>query len=264
MKRYFSKINNYFFSFGIDIKKLFYALRGIPLYISNFIALKKQEKDTKNFFSFALPNLCLDDRFMESGAIRGHYFYQDWLVANRIFINNPTIHVDVGSRVDGFVTYVAAFRPIQVIDIRPLELRIHNIKFIQANLMLPLDKEMYECCDSLSCLHTLEHFGLGRYGDPVNYDGYLVGLRNLRALLKHSGKLYLSVPIGPQRIEYNAHRIFSVRFLLKLLEGQFVIDRFSYVDDRGDLHINVQLSPQQVAKNFGCYYGCGIFEMTKQ
>ena len=41
--------------------------------------------------------------------------------------------------------------------------------------MSPLRHELIECCDSLSCLHTVEHIGLGRYGDPVNCDGHLVG-----------------------------------------------------------------------------------------
>ena len=58
--------------------------------------------------------------------------------------------------------------------------------------MAPIDRQLVDYCDSLSCLHALEHFGLGRYGDPVNYDGYLLGLNNLWAMLKKGGKFYFS------------------------------------------------------------------------
>lgn len=118
-------------------------------------------------------------------------------------------------------------------------------------------------CDSLSCLHAVEHFGLGRYGDSICSNGYLVGLDNLYQLLKSNGKFYFSVPIGPQRIEFNAHRVFSLKYLLEIIKGKFRIELFSYVDDNGDLHENVALADDFIDNNCGCIYGCGIFEMTK-
>ena len=129
--------------------------------------------------------------------------------------------------------------------------------------MAPIHQTLRECCDSLSCLHAIEHFGLGRYGDPVNYDGHILGLDNLYAMLEKGGRLYISVPIGPQRIEFNAHRIFSVSYVLACFEGKYRIGRFSFIDDRGELHENVSLMHDSVQNNFECRYGCGIFEMTK-
>ena len=53
--------------------------------------------------------------FMESaGESQGHYFHQDLLVANQIFLNSPERHIDIGSRIDGFVARVAAFREIEI------------------------------------------------------------------------------------------------------------------------------------------------------
>jgi hypothetical protein len=118
-------------------------------------------------------------------------------------------------------------------------------------------------CDSLSCLHALEHFGLGRYGDPIDYDGYLVGLENLYLLLKKGGRLYFSVPIGSQRIEFNAHRVFGMQYLVKLLSEKFEIDRFSFVDDGGNLTEDAVLEESRLEDNVGCSLGCGIFELTK-
>jgi len=249
--------------FGIDPLKTIHALRGLPDYIRDLRLLKRQMAVAAHEFQFGNLYPCFEDRFRESGSAKGHYFHQDLLVARRIFINNPKIHIDVGSRIDGFVAHIASFRPIVVLDIRPFYNTIPNISFIQADLMEYLNNELIDCCDSLSCLHALEHFGLGRYGDVINYDGYILGLKNLWKMLKKGGKLYFSVPIGPQRIEFNAHRVFSVGFLLECFSGKYYIDQFSLVDDQGDLHENIPLANIEANDNFGCVYGCGIFEMTK-
>ncbi len=239
-------------------------VRGWPLYfLRDLQTLRSQEKLAARKFPFGKFYPCFNDKFADSGSAKGHYFHQDLLVARRIFANRPCLHVDVGSRLDGFVAHVASFRPIEVIDIRPLSNQITNVKFLQADFMAPLNDRLSEYCDSLSCLHAMEHFGLGRYGDPVKYDGYLLGLQNLYRVLKPGGKLYFSVPIGPQRIEFNAHRVFSMNYLLELFAGKYRIDQFSFVDDRGDLHEDVPLCEDSIQTNFGCVYGCGILEMTK-
>ena len=97
----------------------------------------------------------------------------------------------------------------------------------------------------------------------VDHDGHLRGLENLHGVLKTGGKLYLSVPIGRQRVEFNAHRVFNVAYLLEQFKGKYRVDCFSYVNDNGDLHEKIELTPEGVADNFKCVYGCGIFELTK-
>jgi Caenorhabditis protein of unknown function, DUF268 len=248
---------------GVDPRKTIRTLKGLPAYFSDLRALNNQRAAAGTKFPFGTPTPCLEDRSAPGGYYSGHYFHQDLLVARRINQNRPQIHVDVGSRVDGFVAHVASFRPIVVLDIRPLKNTIPNVQFMQADLMKRPEDHLIESCDSLSCLHALEHFGLGRYGDPVNYEGHLLGLTNLRSLLKAGGKFYLSVPIGPQRINFNAHRVFSVAYLLACLAGKYQIDHFSFVDDKGDLHENCPMNEHDIEADFGCYYGCGIFEMTK-
>jgi len=207
--------------------------------------------------------LYLDDRSSPSGAASGHYFHQDLLIARRIFQRKPVRHVDVGSRVDGFVAHVATFRTIEVLDIRPLRACIPNIIFKQCDLM-DQELQLSDYCDSISCLHALEHFGLGRYGDIVDIEGHLRGLNNIHRILKSGGTLYLSVPIGPERIEFNAHRVFAIKTVLDMVSGRFQLMGFSYVDDRGDLHENITLDSQSIATNCGCHYGCGIFELKKR
>jgi 2-polyprenyl-3-methyl-5-hydroxy-6-metoxy-1,4-benzoquinol methylase len=117
--------------------------------------------------------------------------------------------------------------------------------------------------DSISTLHVIEHFGLGRYGDPIDYYGHIKAIDNITKMLKTGGKLYFSTPIGPQRIEFNAHRVFSIEYLLNMFKESYTVDSFSFVDDIGDLFENVELEEKTIASNFDCQYGCGIFELTK-
>lgn len=206
---------------------------------------------------------CLDDKGRPGGTTSGHYFHQDLLVARRIFARNPERHVDVGSRVDGFVAHVASFRSIEVIDIRPTEKTIPQITFRVGDLTA-LPDDLRGIADSVSCLHALEHFGLGRYGDPLDPAGHLKGIAGLCELLRPRGILYLSVPIGPSRVEFNAHRVFGVSYMLDKLSPLFEVISFSYVDDAGDLHEDVTLDGDAVRTSYGCTYGCGIFELRRR
>ena len=82
-------------------------------------------------------------------------------------------------------------------------------------------------------------------------------------ILKPNGIFYFSVPIGRLRVEFNAHRVFSIEYLLGMFKDKFEVVSFSYVDDTGDLHKKVELNEQNIKDSFGCNYGCGIFELRK-
>jgi Caenorhabditis protein of unknown function, DUF268 len=215
-------------------------------------------------FPLARFRPCLYDRWAEAGHARGGYFHQDLLVARRIFELKPRRHIDIGSRIDGFVAHVAAFRAIEVLDIRPLTTTAQNIAFKQCNLIEPLPPEFVSYSDSVSCLHALEHFGLGRYGDPVDPQGHKKALANLVRMVEPGGWLCVSVPIGPQRVEFNAHRVFDPGYLLTLAGPEVTLERFSYIDDRGELHEDCRAANLASKGSFGCRYGVGIFEFRKR
>jgi hypothetical protein len=187
---------------GIDPQTLWRSLRGLPRYMRDFCRFRACYAGRLEL----IP--CLHDWYEEGGATKSEYFWQDLLVARMIFDAKPHRHVDVGSRVDGFVAHVASFREIEVFDVRPITARIPGVIFKQADFMRP-QNGMTDYCDSLSCLHALEHFGLGRYGDPVDPDGFSKGLANMSVLVKGGGVFYLSVPIGTERVEFNANRVFD-------------------------------------------------------
>ena len=243
-------------------KILWRVVQGGPTFVRDFFRLKKQ-RGLDKLFPFGPLNPITFESNDESGTMSGHYFHQDLLVARKIFQANPKKHVDIGSRTDGFVAHVAVFREIEILDIRVQKSKVKNISFRKADLM-ELQEDMLDYCDSISSLHAIEHFGLGRYGDPIDYQGYKKAISNITRILKRGGTFYFSVPIGPQRIEFNAHRVFSVNYLLELLGKDFDVQSFSYVNDAGDLHENVELTSSAVQTSFDCKYGCGIFELRKR
>ena len=241
-----------------------WRIRELKVFLRNWHSFTLADAGLGSDFVTVQPSFpCLDDRRSQSGIAAGHYFHQDLLVAQLIHDANPDRHVDIGSRVDGFVAHVAAFRQIDVIDIRPNRSRVRNVNFIEGDL-LDLDLSVLGLSDSVSCLHALEHFGLGRYGDPVDPAAWRRGLSALSTLTADGGTLYLSVPIGPQRIEFDAHRVFAVPFLRQELLRVFDIVGFWYVDDDGDLKFPDLMQLEIDQTSFGCRYGCGIFELKKR
>jgi hypothetical protein len=246
-------------AFGFDPIKTFRAIKSIPHYVLTYIKLRSQSSKEDENWPVAPSYPQLHDRAEVSGTMSGHYFHQDLHVAQLIYRQSPAIHLDVGSRIDGFVAHLATFREVQVLDIRPNLSKVRNIHFIQADIMNP-PEELAGKYVSLSCLHALEHFGLGRYGDEIALDGFQRGLNGMHSLLKTGGRLYLSTPVGAQRIEFNAHRVFDCNFLRNRLQRQYKLLSFAFVDDDGNLHTDIAPDDKRVSV---ARYGCGIFELEK-
>jgi len=263
MKPFLKRIYKTSVEYGFDPKKLAIMLKAK---INNTFATDMKEflnqKGSDTTFKWGKLYPILIDKQAEGGTMKGDYFHQDLYVAQQIYKANPKKHLDIGSRTDGFVAHVASFREIEMIDIRPIRSHVKNILFRQADLM-NLPEDMIDYCDSVSSLHAIEHFGLGRYNDPIDYYGHLKGIENITKILKTGGIFYFSVPIGPQRVEFNAHRVFSLKYLIDILSPNYTIQSFSYVNDMGDLTENAALTEQSVQSNFSCWYGCGIFTLLK-
>lgn len=202
--------------FGLDPRVFLRSLRGLPVYLRDWAVFYKGFSGNMKF----MP--CLHDRYEEGGATKSEYFWQDLLVARAIHAAKPVKHVDIGSRVDGFVAHVASFREIEVFDVRPISTAVPGVVFRQADLMNPTSLPTTAgggYCDSLSCLHAIEHFGLGRYGDQVNPQGYQRGIANMAQLLQPGGAFYLSTPIGQERVEFNANWVFDPRSIVHCAEA---------------------------------------------
>jgi SAM-dependent methyltransferase len=256
-----STLTHWFRALGIDWAHAYTALKGLRRYWADYQQIQKLNSEAANPWTIKPSYPCLTDFYGPGGSASDHCFHQDLLVARRIFQNQPKKHVDFGSRIDGFVAHVASFRELEVFDYRDLPTVIPNVRFQRCDLR-QLPAELHQCCDSLSCLHVLEHIGLGRYGDPIDLRGHIKALENLAKMLRPSGILYLSVPFGVERIEYNAHRVFDLRTVCQLIQPLFEIKEFSVVSDAGELQVAADLKTF-TAQPSRCWYALAIFELRK-
>ena len=184
----------------------------------------------------------------DGASIKNEYFLQDLMLARWIYDANPEKHVDIGSRVDGFVSHVASFREVEVFDIRPFSTKLPGISFHQADLMSKDFISAFEklnYCDSLSCLHAIEHFGLGRYGDPILSNGYEIGIKNMAGMLKSGGNFYLSTPIGNERVEFNANWIFDPNKIMMIAEEQQLVLKSLNIINKTNQIKNIDLTDQK-------------------
>lgn len=163
--------------FGVDLPRMASSLNGLIRFSGQLGRFRVLQSSSRSQMPFGKLYPCIDDYHAESGTASGHYFHQDLLVAQRVFAAKPQRHVDVAFRVEGLVAHLAVFRRVEVFDIRPLTTSATNIVFRRCDVMGKIEQQYTEYCDSLSCLHALEHFGLGRYGDCVDPDGHLKGTR---------------------------------------------------------------------------------------
>lgn len=246
--------------FGLDPRRLLLSLRGSPRFVIDWWKFRKGYAGLLNW----MP--CLHDRYEEGGTTKSEYFWQDLLVARWIFAAKPQRHVDIGSRVDGFVAHVASFRDIEVFDVRPISTQIPGVVFKQADLMrsdsLP-DSGGGGYCDSLSCLHAVEHFGLGRYGDPIDPNGHERGIANMALLLQPGGTFYLSTPIGRERVEFNSHWVFAPRRIIQLAESHGLLLKQLTIVGAGGTVQEVPAIPEKLQALAEATYNLGIFVFTK-
>ncbi len=257
MKKILIIIYRYLTQFWINPIQTIKWIKNLWFYIKDYFKIKKNNKKLK----IKLTYPCLHDKNDSWWIAKWHYFHQDLSIARKIFENNPEKHIDIWSRIDWFIAHLAVFREVEVFDIRILESKTAWIIFKQANLM-DLDKKLINYTDSISSLHALEHFWLWRYWDPINLDWHIKWLDNIYKILKKWWVFYFSAPIWEQRIEFNAHRIFSVKYLIDLFKDKYIIKSFSYVDDNWNLHENINIE-KWLKNNFNCNYGCWIFELIK-
>ncbi|OGR53032.1 MAG: hypothetical protein A2049_04735 [Elusimicrobia bacterium GWA2_62_23] len=198
----------------------------------------------------------LHDRRVQAGQVNRIYFFQDLWGARKVRSKMPARHVDVGSSLEGFVSHLLCFMPVEVIDIRPLDLSAQGLSFIREDATT-MERFPDNSLESISCLHAAEHFGLGRYGDAVKVDGYVDIMRALARVLKPGGALYFSVPVGRQRVQFNSQRIFDPLTIIRHFQGLRLVS-FSGVNDNGEFVENA--APADFS---GLNCGCGMFEFTK-
>lgn len=233
--------------------------RGLFI-LKDYLLFKKQSKLTKRGFSLSFNDLwpCLSDKTSETDFER-HYVYHLAWAARCVKAISPKRHVDIGSRLF-FCTILSAFVPTDFYDYRPADITLSNLGSYKGDLTnLPFkDNEL----SSVSCLHTLEHIGLGRYGDSINANGDLTAMKELSRVIAPGGSLLIALPMGKEmRIQFNAHRIYSYDVLVSYF-SDFTLKSFAYIPEESKREAIIDNAlPLDIKDDI---MGCGCFWFIKK
>lgn len=228
-----------------------------PTFIKEFQSFKKASDASRFTVKWKDCYPCLNDKTPTTTFDRHYVFHTAW--AARILARiRPEEHVDISSSLR-FVAVLSAFIRIRFYDYRPAELKLSGLQSETANLLaLPFSDMSIQ---SLSCMHVVEHIGLGRYGDPLDCDGDLKAIYELKRVLAKGGDLLFVVPIGKPKIMFNAHRIYSYSQIVSYFK-ELELAEFALIPDnleKGGLieHATEEMADAQT-------YGCGCFYFRRK
>jgi SAM-dependent methyltransferase len=234
----------------VDLNKFIASVIGFPGYIRDLI--KYMIKSRKWLLNLDLYPI-LDEKTKLTG-VDYHYLYQQIWVFNDVNRLKPKNHYDVSSTYE-MSCYLAGITNAHFIDLRPIVADIDNLELLEGEIEnLPFKDNSLE---SVSCLHVIEHIGLGRYGDKLNIDGPKIACKELSRVIKPRGYLYLSIPIGRERICFNAHHVFNPFTILKYCKDLELVE-FNMVDDDGKLHRDIKIKEFKDME-----YSLGMFKFRK-
>lgn len=227
-------------------------------FVSDFVAYRRLAAAQPARFALSWRDRypCLNDSTVATGFDR-HYIYHTAWAARLVKETRPPLHVDISSSLY-FCAIVSAFCPVRFYDYRPADLRLSSLETGAADLLaLPFSDNSI---DSLSCMHVVEHVGLGRYGDRLDPNGDLKAITELKRALARGGNLLFVVPVGRPRIMFNAHRIYAYDQIVDYL-SELDLREFSLIPDSprdGGLVRNATKGMADAQA-----YGCGCFWFRK-
>lgn len=256
----------------LDWKKEILGEKVFQIYLSNHKMYKESfyEKDKELYIklnrrkNFEIKEAdcwpIIKDKYADAGTVN-NYFWQDLWASRLIYQNKPKEHYDIGSRLDGFIAHLLSFDVlVHMIDIRQFPEQIDGLDTIVADAT-ELKEFQDDSIESLSALCSLEHFGLGRYGDPVDPEACFKCFENIQRKLKRDGNLYISLPVGKERVEFNAHRVFYASTIQESFNKLELVE-YSCTSE-GQLERNVPIHKYDCDIHNG-EYRYGLFHFIKK
>lgn len=221
-----------------------------------FYKLKRQSVNAGVKLNFSDIRIINNERSLET-KFDTHYIYHPAWALRIVNSYRPMLHIDISSTLH-FCTALSAFIPTEFYDYRPANINLSNLKSSNADLCNL--NFASNSIDSLSCMHTVEHIGLGRYGDPIDLNGDIKAIKELQRVLNYGGNLLFVTPLGKPKIQYNAHRIYSYEQIIKLFSSLELIE-FSLIPDNALKEGIIINAPIHIVKEQN--YACGCFWFKK-
>jgi len=246
----------------VGVKQIIEAPMNVIAIIRQFVsyyAFRKQSTTRKDLeVSVSDISLVLNESTAATSYDK-HYVYHTAWAARALRKYHPQSHIDISSSLQ-FVAIVSAFVDITFYDYRPPLIKLPGLKVDKVDLLnLPFQDNSIR---SLSCMHVVEHIGLGRYGEPLDANGDVKAIRELKRVLAEGGTLFFVVPLGQPRVCFNNCRVYSYEQIVNYFKP-LRVHGFAFVNgpDEGDDGLLIPEKPQEYVKSKS--YGCGCFEIVK-
>jgi len=246
----------YIYECGLSIKSFFYSFITVFSFFSQYFKFKKLIVTERFKIKWSYKSAITFEKTVMTEFDR-HYIYHTAWAARCLAETKPIKHIDISSSL--YLSGIcSAFINIEFYDFRPADLQLSNLKCESANLT-----NLHfaaNSINSLSCMHTVEHIGLGRYGDTLDVDGDLKAISELIRVLAPGGNLFFVVPVGEPTIQFNAHRIYSRDQILTYFK-ELKLEKFTLIGEQfsqGGLIDNPSKELLDSQK-----YGCGCFWFKK-
>ncbi len=243
----------------LNFKEKIFVVHKVGLYFKQYKKFKTLSSKQNRFKTSWSYRAAITFENTSNTAFDRHYIYHTAWAARCLKTSGAQLHIDISSSLY-FSALCSAFTTIQFYDFRPPKLELSNLSCGSADLTKLHFKD--SSIDSLSCMHTVEHIGLGRYGDPIDSEGDLKAIDELIRVLAVGGNLFFVVPLGatPQ-IQFNAHRIYTYEQIVSYFE-RLHLKEFTLIGE-SDKHGGLVSNPPK-ALLMEQKYACGCFWFTKE
>lgn len=224
----------------------------------SFYNFKNMVSDSR--FKMEWDNIypCLEDKTSNTGYGSHYTLHPAW--AARILKQiSPKKLVDISSYIE-FIAVISAFIPVDFYDYRPAKIELSNLESKKADITALHFED--NSIDTLSCMHVIEHIGLGRYGDTLNPNGDLIAIKELKRVLAPGGNLLIVVPIaGIPVIQFNAHRLYTHNQIIEYF-SDLKLQEFSVIAGYPeDYKLITNPSPELLEKQ---KFACGCYWFSKE
>lgn len=238
--------------------KKFIRYLSAPLIAIDYFQYRQADKTGRFKLPLAEFYPQLRDKTIKTSFDRHYVYHTAWAV-RKVKEINPAVHFDISSTLF-FSATLSAFILVKFFDYRPADIALPSLESLQADLLSLPFADNSVC--SLSCMHVVEHVGLGRYGDKIDPDGDIKAISELKRVLAPGGSLLFVAPIGKQAIiQFNAHRIYTYDMVRELF-SDLTLKEFSLIPERsGSIIVNAAQADVE-KENYAC--GCFWFKKNNQ